>query len=107
LEDLDLLDGGRVQDGTSLEHLQVLGTSVGDGSLEARVADLLDLDGERRGTLAHGGSADKRCQEGNVSEELHFEGMLLLVDLGGTIEDWLEGDDLVGDELRSTDAEKK
>lgn len=77
MEDLDLLNGGRVQDGTDLEYLQVLGTGVGNGSLDTGVANLLELNVKRSSTLAHRGSAGQRGQESDVAKELHVGYMWL------------------------------
>lgn len=47
LEDLGLLSGVLSEDGTSLEDLDSLGASVGDSSLNIRVAGQLKLDIKR------------------------------------------------------------
>ena len=80
LEYFDLLNGGRVQDAANLQQLQGVSTSIGDGSLDHRVANLLDLDIERLSTLAHGGSASQRGQQSDVAKELHF-GLVVAADL--------------------------
>lgn len=72
LEDLDLLDWSLVEDGTSLEDLERVRTSVSDGSLQASVANRLQLDIKRRVSLDGGGG----CQggkRGEATEELHLK----------------------------------
>lgn len=65
-----------IEDGAGLEDLQGLATGVGDGSLDAGVAD--ELDGEVEGRVALGqvdrGRADQGGEEGGTDEELHCDG---------------------------------
>lgn len=75
LVDVNLLGGGLVEDGAGLEDLQGVGAGVGNGGLDGRVTDHLNLHIERRVALR---SVDRHSgrdggEESGTSEELHFE----------------------------------
>lgn len=73
-ENLNLLDRSRVEEGTGLHDLEVILAIVGNGGLDLRVADELELDIERsRGTLL-GGSSGGHGGHHESGEELHGEG---------------------------------
>lgn len=70
--DCDFLNGGAVQDGTSLEDLQVVLARVGNDGFDFSVTSTLELDVEGSGSLARGSRG--QGGEGNETrDELHFE----------------------------------
>lgn len=73
-QNLDLLNGSLVKDGADLEDLEVLLAVVGDGSLDSRVAGLLELDIKRRGGT-RGSGGGQRGESGETSKELHDCGL--------------------------------
>jgi hypothetical protein len=72
LEDLDLLDRSAVEERASLEDLQGIIASVGNGSLQTSVANRLEFDVERGVTL-DGGSCHQGGECREASKELHLE----------------------------------
>lgn len=71
-ENLGLLNGLAIQDGTSLHQLDRLRAGVGDNCLNSRVANALDLNLQRAITLGDV-HPDRKCggNEGEAGEELH------------------------------------
>lgn len=75
-KDLSLLDSELVEDGTSLQDLEVRGTGVGDARLDGGVASGLDLDIEGAVALVEvdDNGAGNSGEAGEAGEELHGEG---------------------------------
>lgn len=70
--DVNLLNGSVVEDGTSLEDLEVLLAVVGDSGLDLRVASHLELH-IKRSWRTRGGCSGQRGKGSKSSEELHCE----------------------------------
>lgn len=77
--DLNLLNRLLVQERASLEQLESRGAGVGDQSLDAGVAEELELDLQRSLALVdiNRGGGGQGGQERQAGDELHVEGLLI------------------------------